>query len=141
MKLRHSGNLSDALGRSPYGERGLKYPTLRRRHHAHQSLSLRRAWIEIPATWIRHGRPASLSLRRAWIEIDLRLRSTPRQRGRSPYGERGLKSCGQNHHHQDAKSLSLRRAWIEMGTQSNESTANSSRSPYGERGLKLRTGQ
>ena len=34
-----------------------------------QSLSARRAWIEIPAGCWRDARRASLSARRAWIEI------------------------------------------------------------------------
>ena len=58
------------LGRSPYGERGLK---LRRR------------------IWQNMQRP-SLSLRRAWIEIVMCPRQLTGERGRSPYGERGLKS-------------------------------------------------
>ena len=58
----------------------------------HESLSLRRAWIEI--------RPAA-GTRGCWTS-------------RSPYGERGLKFAdegGRGHHH---GSLSLRRAWIEI---------------------------
>ena len=35
----------------------------------------------------------SLSLRRAWIEIRSSNESIARPTGRSPYGERGLKSC------------------------------------------------
>ena len=39
------------------------------RHTGDESLSARRAWIEI--AWITNGRrlPSSLSARRAWIEI------------------------------------------------------------------------
>ena len=78
-------------GRSPYGERGLKYP------------------IANPITVT----PRSLSLRRAWIEIrEVRSQSQRFQR-RSPYGERGLK-------------FSL--FWRERHGRG--------RSPYGERGLK-----
>ena len=83
---------SEMVSRSPYGERGLKLHPRIQRGRSGQSLSLRRAWIEI----LRRGR-----LRR------LRL-------SRSPYGERGLKSieivCGWI----AFESLSLRRAWIEM---------------------------
>ena len=62
-------------GRSPYGERGLKFGA--------------------PAEPERDD--ASLSLRRAWIEMDSRprLRCLPR---RSPYGERGLKYQGVRRH-------------------------------------------
>ena len=37
-------------GRSPYGERGLKYNVLRLCAVYAMSLSLRRAWIEIPTS-------------------------------------------------------------------------------------------
>ena len=55
--------------RSPYGERGLKFGTYYRTMRQYQSLSLRRAWIEI--LMVPHPRG------RGW--------------SRSPYGERGLK--------------------------------------------------
>ena len=55
-------------GRSPYGERGLKF-----------------AHVSAPQVQF-----ASLSLRRAWIEIEMPL-TIENNRGRSPYGERGLK--------------------------------------------------
>ena len=62
----------DHPGRSPYGERGLKFRQGRRTTEGSRSLSLRRAWIEISTTR-RDGRwPPSLSLRRAWIEIIFR---------------------------------------------------------------------
>ena len=38
-----------------------------------------------------HAEEGSLSLRRAWIEILDALLATAHNRGRSPYGERGLK--------------------------------------------------
>ena len=123
-------------GRSPYGERGLKYIGLLARviiiaslslrrawieiyHYICQqinsieSLSLRRAWIEIRMTCFANAVTSSLSLRRAWIEIRRRFR-------------------GSRH----GQSLSLRRAWIEIKRFPSTGHA-SSRSPYGERGLKL----
>ena len=57
----------------------------------------------------------SLPLRGAWIEISLVVSMVPRRSGRSPYGERGLKSAKA----QQIKEPAHRR------------------SPYGERGLKL----
>ena len=62
-----------------------------------------------PATGYRW----SLSLRRAWIEIDHELTDEQRDKRRSPYGERGLKS--------------------DMIA---DPSAFEGRSPYGERGLK-----
>ena len=56
-----------------------------------ESLSLRRAWIEMQTGTRRTRSYASLSLRRAWIEIfDGGWRGGSRG-GRFPYGERGLK--------------------------------------------------
>ena len=67
--MREARDLISSAGRSPYGERGLKYVQIERRTGGFASLSLRRAWIEMcfPATLPRN--PKSLSLRRAWIEI------------------------------------------------------------------------
>ena len=56
----------------------------------------------------------SLSLRRAWIEIGGTGWTTDRRRGRSPYGERGLKYIAYRWHCLRNPSLSLRRAWIEI---------------------------
>ena len=78
-------------GRSPYGERGLKYRHRRKRRPQDQSLSLRRAWIEIRTVRWQNTDCRSLSLRRAWIEISAPC-GDGRAAGRSPYGERGLKS-------------------------------------------------
>ena len=65
-----SGQKCPAARRSPYGERGLKFTSVILLYHVHmQSLSLRRAWIEI----------------RTWLLEELKAK------GRSPYGERGLK--------------------------------------------------
>ena len=101
----------------------------------------------------------SLSLRRAWIEIDRsgnaeqggRGRSPYGERGlkwfesfrsadygsRSPYGERGLKYTDTEHGHRQGGSLSLRRAWIEIRARLPQARSSRGRSPYGERGLKL----
>ena len=132
-----SALLKNSFGsRSPYGERGLK---LHRRVHAWnlaESLSLRRAWIEIP-------RVASSA-------------SSPRSR--SPYGERGLKLRARHRLDVGLRSLSLRRAWIEISMNGVMNVSGKSlslrrawieilkaaayspatrRSPYGERGLKF----
>ena len=56
-------------GRSPYGERGLKFVDTDDEAEAE----------------------ASLSLRRAWIEINQLNTDNTNASSRSPYGERGLK--------------------------------------------------
>ena len=60
----------NAAGRSPYGERGLKSEDALLTAFDGESLSLRRAWIEISCIPRRIRAVPSLSLRRAWIEID-----------------------------------------------------------------------
>ena len=63
----------DIQGRSPHGERGLKsYTGLIIRYNL-QSLSSRRAWIEIAKNCLICRARKSLSSRRAWIEINLLL--------------------------------------------------------------------
>ena len=79
-----------------------------------ESLSARRAWIEIsPQFWMK-SRQRSLSARRAWIEIARR----------SWYLPRGM-------------SLSARRAWIEMEKTPHQKLPQGRRSPQGERGMFL----
>ena len=87
---------------------------LRARLPYHWSLSLRRAWIEIHPNSRNPDIPPSLSLRRAWIEITSGVVSVGTGRGRSPYGERGLKYLPASSFTRRKVSLSLRRAWIEM---------------------------
>ena len=80
----------------------------------------------------------SLSLRRAWIEIPGTRCHAIKATRRSPYGERGLKSHVVYHPFGEWKSLSLRRAWIEISTRPTGPPSTTRRSPYGERGLKWR---
>ena len=56
-------------GRSPHGERGLKYEAIWTMAAFDQSLSSWRAWIEIRSEARSRGRRGSLSSWRAWIEI------------------------------------------------------------------------
>ena len=49
LKYRHRRAHRRTLGRSPYGERGLKYIQRIEDNMTDESLSLRRAWIEIAA--------------------------------------------------------------------------------------------
>ena len=53
LKSQSAPKLPPRTSRSPYGERGLKYPRRRRRAGLRWSLSLRRAWIEIPSRVFR----------------------------------------------------------------------------------------
>ena len=68
LKLNSLAPFCCALGRSPHGERGLKYGRPEVAGFAEQSLSSRRAWIEIA-----------------------NAAANSEQQGRSPHGERGLK--------------------------------------------------
>ena len=59
-------------------------------------------------------------------------------RGRSPHGERGLKSCRVREVVNAYMSLPTRGAWIEMRSASDAPSSRPRRSPHGERGLKSR---
>ena len=102
-------------GRSPRGGRGLKSSTKVNGDFEIESLSSRRAWIEIRFRVLSPaGRRQSLSSRRAWIEIKTRATmktSWPR-------------------------SLSSRRAWIEIPMKCLKLSHRIRRSPRGGRGLK-----
>ena len=77
-----------------------------------ESLSARRAWIEIGKCERYKIRMVSLSARRAWIEIAL----APKQNTA------------------EQRSLSARRAWIEIIMFVNLRVVDGCRSPQGERG-------
>ena len=84
-----------ALGRSPHGERGLKWTRISICQIVHRSLSSWRAWIEItPSIRFKWVSKVSLSSWRAWIEIHVRLASRWKRH----------------------RSLSSWRAWIEIQT-------------------------
>ena len=71
----------------------IEMPRKTRKQTNAKSLSSWRAWIEIPFIInVPHARE-SLSSWRAWIEIGWWRASDRRRSGRSPHGERGLKSA------------------------------------------------
>ena len=72
---------------------------------------------------------SSLSSRRAWIEI-LRRRPPRCIPGRSPHGERGLKSNACWKQARQGRSLSSWRAWIEIEKVNNESQPTKSLSSW-----------
>ena len=122
--------------RSPYGERGLKWYRAWNKPCTCESLSLRRAWIEIPAATSTRTRMASLSLRRAWIEILSTRNVSQPITSRSPYGERGLKFFGLC---LVCHGFERRSPYGERGLKylsSCQGRFSTRRSPYGERGLK-----
>ena len=105
---------SNVFSRSPYGERGLKFPDGRRNQFAAWSLSLRRAWIEIgqqlpTVPFLARRSPYGERGLKCVVQGYGMLSA-----GRSPYGERGLKLHVLEHAQIGLESLSLRRAWIEM---------------------------
>ena len=148
-------------GRSPHGERGLKYIINNHFVNINKSLSSRRAWIEIKFSlglYIKlfcrspHGERGlkfvikkstlacaeSLSSRRAWIEIRKVKRSTEMKpvallTESVDWNFPLLKSPIKK-----SPSLSSRRAWIEIYYGYKVILAWISRSPHGERGLKYR---
>ena len=79
-------------GRSPRGERGLKWSVDRQAHRHCESLPARGAWIEMVNADIEHEKSQmSLPARGAWIEISTSQYVAQIKGGRSPRGERGLK--------------------------------------------------
>ena len=92
LKSRPDGMYTIEDCRSPHGERGLKWSCDRVAQRAAESLSSRRAWIEIPAGG----------------------GDTSKNRSRSPHGERGLKLHQSVEQGDCRASLSSRRAWIEI---------------------------
>ena len=62
-------NAAHGDGRSPSGERGLKYPRTVERQHLAGSLPIRGAWIEINLIALWCSGLSSLPIRGAWIEI------------------------------------------------------------------------
>ena len=86
--------------------------------------------------WIPCGPCSSLPARGAWIEIVYSLHLELPALGRSPHGERGLKSKGAKGDTGAKGSLPARGAWIEMKIKGQHTPPRYSRSPHGERGLK-----
>ena len=80
--------------RSPHGERGLKYWLKPILLNPGQSLPAWGAWIEIKEAQLLKKALTSLPAWGAWIEIPKSLKNFSYQYGRSPHGERGLKSPG-----------------------------------------------
>ena len=102
------------LCRSPHGERGLKFWRGVRCLDVMLSLPSRGAWIEM--TWAPNGWITSWSLpsRGAWIEIVTWKAPVRPRTGRSPHGERGLKSWLEDPGRIYYQSLPSRGAWIEI---------------------------
>ena len=101
--------------RSPRGERGLKCRCLSIIRGFHLSLSSRRAWIEIlnqKQSTVMKPKVALLAESVDWNYA--KLYSFYFVAGRSPRGERGLKSAIWDRNSIFAVSLSSRRAWIEI---------------------------
>ena len=105
-------NSAHLLGRSPHGERGLKFAQVRNGRPVVPSLPTRGAWIEISQRSPRHPSTLSLPTRGAWIEIA------------------GV------HRADEWRSLPTRGAWIEIANSTAWWTSRACRSPHGERGLK-----
>ena len=81
----------------------------------------------------------SLPSRGAWIEIGIEGKAMGALGcGRSPRGERGLKSLCRPCAEKLGQSLPSRGAWIEMAVGWTMGPARCGRSPRGERGLKCR---
>ena len=102
-------------GRSPSGERGLKYRPAGKRRTIAGSLPIRGAWIEIcpeqkgDGMYLRRSPSGERGLK--WLIIHVKIRGSHR---RSPSGERGLKSRPRWGIRGLRGSLPIRGAWIEI---------------------------
>ena len=96
-----SGGSGGDWRRSPCGERGLKSVVCRSFSCPFRSLPVRGAWVEIATGSRQAGRFASLPVRGAWVEMAFRDVRESGRRGRSPCGERGLKSRPDCRHPRD----------------------------------------
>ena len=99
-----------------------------------RSLSARRAWIEITFKPCIVDTSASLSARRAWIEIGsgTPLPQPGRVALRKESVDRNQNRSKSNRSHRSP--LSARRAWIEMAGHPAHGLPRMGRSPQGERG-------
>ena len=102
-------------------------------HLCKQSLSARRAWIEMLYQYVRNNRTRSLSARRAWIEMEITGESRLALESLSARRAWIEIESAQGHRNR-ILSLSARRAWIEMSGHRQAHTSPASRSPQGERG-------
>ena len=118
LKFVEIPSASGVIGRSPHGERGLKSLEPICARSPLESLPARGAWIEIIST--------TLTPSEIWR--------------RSPHGERGLKYCGKCHTRKERMSLPARGAWIEIAKAMMSFFFTVCRSPHGERGLKCNRG-
>ena len=159
MKSVSNGSTSSTIGRSPQGERGLKYWKEVGNKPMILSLSARRAWIEMSAaccpgagkcrrspqgerglkfagSGCALSAPGSLSARRAWIEITLTVRNVRGEESLSARRAWIEIKADYNYESRKRRSLSARRAWIEIKGPPPVLCCNYRRSPQGERGLK-----
>ena len=115
MKSSRSANPRRPQGRSPYGERGLKY-----RRHQLRALRPGRSPYGERGLKSHQRRPLTPTASRSPYG-ERGLKSHAADQGadgwrRSPYGERGLKSEAYGVVGDTSMSLSLRRAWIEISS-------------------------
>mgnify|MGYP007032425004 FL=1 len=125
-------------GRSPSGERGLKYLEVDDDDQEPESLPIRGAWIEIRGGGnSEHEQARRSPSGERGLKCHAELHGCDRAPRRSPSGERGLKFIPTNQIKKPEKSLPIRGAWIEISCVALLLNHATSRSPSGERGLKL----
>ena len=126
-------------GRSPCGERGLKWVTVKSCPSTLRSLPVRGAWIEMA---VKNCHTAPAVCRSPCGERGLKYIAPvlcPLDARRSPCGERGLKFHQHKARIAKCTSLPVRGAWIEIAGVCGTGSMCKCRSPCGERGLKCRT--
>ena len=102
-------------GRSPCGERGLKYSKPEEPAAEGVSLPVRGAWIEmLSVVVLMLGRMCRSPCGERGLKYAQRHQAHPSAWRRSPCGERGLKYPPLCYHFSRRKSLPVRGAWIEI---------------------------
>ena len=129
--------MHSTTGRSPCGERGLKYASSLFRSSGNKSLPVRGAWVEIPSIYNYAYIPDCRSpCGERGLKLQMLLTLGRQLTRRSPCGERGLK-CRE--YLGTTATLSGRSPCGERGLKSVQSfpaARTKRRSPCGERGLK-----
>ena len=86
-----ANDITPAVGRSPFGLRGLKCRNMQHLFSQVPSQPIRAAWIEIFSKIILLDIQRSQPIRAAWIEIINFILKNSTHTRRSPFGLRGLK--------------------------------------------------
>ena len=125
-----------SAGRSPCGERGLKYVETETNQGYMMSLPVRGAWVEMFLRRVDADGMKSLPVRGAWVEIAAAWRKGRHTRPSLPVRGAWVEMSTCCFFRKKSLSLPVRGAWVEMFFVYPTTYGTKCRSPCGERGLK-----